>query len=231
MAGKVASATDARPRGAGQAGHTDQSRAAATRFVDAVAATDLHGMVAALAPDVRLRYLIPPGPGEIVGAAAVAAKFLRWFGAADALRVQSVLVEPLADRISVRYRFFLHRQEGHGGWEVIEQQAYLDIDEGLRITAIDLLCSGFRPTAGEEPVRSSGTHQFDAGMLGCADGLAQAFRRRILTIPIGDALAVETSDPAAKEDLPPLARMMGHTVRSVEPSGNGRLLITVERGR
>ena len=78
---------------------------------------------------------------------------------------------------------------------------------------------------------SSGTHHFDAGTQGCADGLAQEFRRRILAIPIGDVLEIETSDPAAKEDLPPLARMMGHTVRSVEPSENGRLLITVERGR
>jgi len=198
------------------------------RFVEAVAASDLHGIVAALAPDARFRYLIPPGPGEIVGAAAVAAKYLQWFGEADALRVQSVLVEPLADRISVRYRFLLHEQEG---WEVIEQQTFLDMDEELRITAIDLLCSGFRPTGGEEPVRSSGTHQFDAGMLGCADGLAQEFRRRILAIPTGDVLVVETSDPAAKEDLRRFGLMLGHTVRSVEPSGNGRLLITVERGR
>ena len=196
--------------------------------MEAVAARDLHGIVAALAPDARFRYLIPPGPGEIVGAVAVAAKYLQWFGEADALRVQSVLVEPLADRISARYRFLLHQQHG---WEVSEQQAYLDMDQELRIAAIDLLCSGFRPTAGEEPVRSSGTHRFDAGTLGCADGLAQEFRRRILAVPIGDVLVVETSDPAAKEDLPPLARMMGHTVRSVEPSGHGRLLITVERGR
>ena len=196
--------------------------------MEAVAARDLHGIVAALAPDARFRYLIPPGPGEIVGAVAVAAKHLQWFGEADALRVQSVLVEPLADRISARYRFLLHQQHG---WEVSEQQAYLDMDQELRIAAIDLLCSGFRPTAGEEPVKSSGTHRFDAGTLGCADGLAQEFRRRILAVPIGDVLVVETSDPAAKEDLPPLARMMGHTVRSVEPSGHGRLLITVERGR
>ena len=75
------------------------------------------------------------------------------------------------------------------------------------------------------------THRFDAGTLSCADGLAQEFRRRILAIPQGDVLVVETVDPAAKEDLPPLARMMGHKVRSVEPSDGGRLLITVERGR
>ena len=38
-------------------------------------------------------------------------------------------------------------------------------------------------------------------------------------------------DPAAKEDLPPLARMMGHEVRSIETPDDGRLLITVERRR
>ena len=79
--------------------------------------------------------------------------------------------------------------------------------------------------------RSPGRHRFDAGTMGCADGLAREFRSRILAIPLGDVLEVETRDPAAKEDLPPLARMMGHTVRSNESLGDGRLLITVERGR
>jgi len=197
-------------------------------MVEAIAARDYKGIFGAFAPDARFRYLVPPGPGQVVGAAEVAAKYFQWFGDADLIRVESVLVEPLADRISVRYRFQLHEQER---WEVIEQQTYLDMDGELRITAMDLLCSGFRSIGGEDPMTSSGTHHFDAGTLGCADGLAQEFRRRILAIPIGDVLVVETSDPAAKEDLPPLARMMGHTVRSVEPSGNGRLLITVERGR
>ena len=81
------------------------------------------------------------------------------------------------------------------------------------------------------PLASKGVHRFDAGALGCADGLAREFRRRVLAIPVGDLLMVETSDAAAKEDLPPLARMMGHTIRSVKPSDGGRLLITVERGR
>ncbi len=75
------------------------------------------------------------------------------------------------------------------------------------------------------------THDFDAGELGCADGLAGEFRRRIGAIPVGDVLVVTARDPAAKEDLPPLARMMGHAVRSVETLGDGRLQITVERRR
>ena len=228
MGTESATITDVPPRLAGHAAHLDERQAAAKCLVEAIAARDYKGIFGAFAPDVRFRYLIPPGPGEVVGAAEVAAKYFQWFGGADLIRVESLLVEPLADRISARYRFQLHEQ---GRWEVIEQQTYLDMDGELRITAMDLLCSGFRPVGGEDPMTSSGTHHFDAGALGCADGLAQEFRRRILAIPIGDVLVVQTSDPAAKEDLPPLARMMGHTVRSVEPSENGRLLITVERGR
>jgi TusA-related sulfurtransferase len=74
-------------------------------------------------------------------------------------------------------------------------------------------------------------HRYDAGNLGCADGLAGEFRRRMQQIPIGDVLEVTTRDPAAKEDLPPLARMMGHVVRSIEAPGDGRLRVSVERGR
>ena len=74
-------------------------------------------------------------------------------------------------------------------------------------------------------------HTFDAGDLSCATGLAAEFRRQIQRIPLGDELLVTTGDPSAKEDLPPLARMMGHTVRSIETSRDGSLVIDVERGR
>jgi len=93
--------------------------------------------------------------------------------------------------------------------------------------SFDLLCSGFHSL--RKP--ASGVHEFDAGTLGCADGLAGEFRKQIGAIPVGDVLIVTARDPAAREDLPPLARMMGHTVRSVETPGDGRLLMTVERGR
>lgn len=72
-------------------------------------------------------------------------------------------------------------------------------------------------------------HRVDVGDLGCADGLAAEFRRRIRSIPVGDRLVLVVRDPAAREDLPPLARLMGHTVLSVEPLGGSELEITVER--
>jgi TusA-related sulfurtransferase len=88
--------------------------------------------------------------------------------------------------------------------------------------------SGSPNGAEQQPGRM---HTFDAGDLSCATGLAEEFRRQIQGIPLGDELLVTTGDPSAKEDLPPLARMMGHTVRSIESSGDGSLVIDVERGR
>ena len=201
---------------------------AARRFVEAVMSNDRDAAAATLAPAVRFRHLIPRGPREIWGADETVDVFLGWFGDARELEVQSLLVEPIADRTSVRYRVRLRE---NGGWEVVEQQQFIDMDEAGRIAAIDLLCSGFRPDVPAGTEGGPSTHRFDAGTMGCADGLAREFRRRILVIPLGDILEVETTDPAAKEDLPPLARMMGHTVRSTESTGDGRLLISVERGR
>ena len=73
-------------------------------------------------------------------------------------------------------------------------------------------------------------HHFDAGDMGCSSGLPVEFRRRMDAISEGDSLAVVARDPAAKEDLPSLARMLGHTVSSVEAHGDGRVVITVRRG-
>jgi len=225
MTGVASSSVDARP--AHSAGMDMAS--AADWFARAIAARDYVEVFSALTRNARFRYLIPPGPGQTEGAAEVAAKFLEWFGGAEEVRIESLVAQRLADRTSLRYRFLLHESDG---WKEVEQQLYVDVDEGGLISVIDLLCSGFRPAEDPDATGpSERTHRFDAGTLGCADGLAQEFRRRVLAIPVGDVLLVETSDPAAKEDLPPLARMMGHTVRSVEPSANGRLLITVERGR
>ena len=90
--------------------------------------------------------------------------------------------------------------------------------------------SGSGSSIGAEQQPGS-VHTFDAGDLSCATGLAEEFRRQIQQIPLGDELLVTTGDPSAKEDLPPLARMMGHTVRSIENARDGSLVIDVERGR
>jgi TusA-related sulfurtransferase len=74
-------------------------------------------------------------------------------------------------------------------------------------------------------------HEFDAGTKGCGEGLGKEFRRRIEAIPVGEVLEVTVRDPSAKEDLPSLARLLGHRVLSVEARDNGRLVITTERAK
>lgn len=201
--------------------------AAASRLLAAVIARDFEGIGAAVANEARVRTLTPGGTAEMRGQDEVVARYRGWFADADQVEVRDTDVDRIADRTSLRYRLRIHDADG---WQLIEQHAYLDVDETGRIATMDLVCSGFRVLE-EGSGATDGTHVFDAGAMGCSDGLAQEFRRRILAIPQGELLVVETTDPAAKEDLPPLARMMGHTVRSVESPGDGRLRFTVERGR
>lgn len=74
-------------------------------------------------------------------------------------------------------------------------------------------------------------HRYDSGDLGCGSGLPQEFRRQVSAIRVGHVLEVVTRDPSAKEDLPALARLLGHEVLSVGTSADGSSLIVVKRGR
>ena len=196
-----------------------------TAFLEALTKREFAAARALLAPDVRFRMLVPSELMTEADAEGTIGRFIDWFGGADAFEVEAGGSEEVEGRAAIMYRFRLHDPDG---WQVIQQHIMLDVGDDGRIMAIDLLCSGFRSISVDE---QGGENHFDAGDRGCADGLAGEFRRRMQQIPIGHVLVVSTRDPAAKEDLPPLARMMGHTVRSVEPSEDGRLLITVERGR
>jgi TusA-related sulfurtransferase len=194
-------------------------------FLDALKTRAFPAARALLAEDVRFRMLVPSGLMTESVADATIGRFIGWFGDAEPFEVEASSSEEVEGRAAITYRFRLHRADG---WRVIEQHLMLDVGADSRIAAIDLLCSGFRSIAVSEPAR---VHHFDAGDLGCADGLAGEFRRRMQQVPVGHVLVVSTRDPAAKEDLPPLARMMGHVVRSIEAPGDGRLLVSVERGR
>ena len=78
--------------------------------------------------------------------------------------------------------------------------------------------------------KSPPAHDFDAGALGCGTGLAAEFRRRLAAIAVGDTLRILTCDPAAREDVPALARLLGQRVLAVDTSGDATT-ITVERTR
>lgn len=188
---------------------------------------DFDGMAALFDPSVEMRVLLPDGPQTYNGREEVTGRLKWWFGAGDEVRPVHTDARPVEDRMELSYGFHILNAVGGGkpGWHAIEQRAFCDI--GTAIERLDVVCSGFRPI-----VEASGQlHRFDAGDMGCGDGLPREFRRWVRSIPVGDVMEVVTKDPAAKEDLPSLARLMGNTVTAIEALDDGRLLIKVERGK
>jgi len=199
------------------------NRSTSPKFLELLAARDFERLTATLASDASARFLLPHGLEEYAGRDAVVDCIKSWFGSASVFELTSSSEGMVGLRQRLTWRFSVVR-DGRSR-EEIEQLAYLDL--GPRgIERIDLLCSGFQMEAG---VATRPMQVFEAGAMGCADGLAQEFRRRMAEVPIGGSLEVVVSDPAAKEDLPSLARLLGQKVTSTEAHDDGRLTITVER--
>jgi TusA-related sulfurtransferase len=193
------------------------------RFLKLLAARDFEGLAATLASDANARFLLPHGLEEYAGRDAIVGRIKSWFGSASVFDLTSSSEETVGRRQRLSWRFSVGRNSN--SLEVIEQLAYLNLGpEGIE--RIDLLCSGFQR---EAAVAEGPIQVFEAGAMGCADGLAQEFRRRLTKVPVGGSLEVVVSDPAAKEDLPSLARLLGQRVTSTEAHDDGRLTITVER--
>ena len=197
-------------------------RASARKFLELLAARDFDQLAASLASDAHARFLLPHGLEEYDGGDAIVARIRSWFGSATVFDLTSSTEDEVGMRHRISWRFSVVRD---GSRQVIEQLVYLDLGH-QGIERIDLLCSGFQA---EPSVDAGPTQIFDAGDMGCADGLAQEFRRQIAKVSIGGSLQVVVSDPAAKEDLPSLARLLGQRITSTEAHDDGRLTITVER--
>jgi len=192
------------------------------RYSRAIEARRFEDLEDTLSPAVHLRVLLPGGYEEWDGRHAVLDCIRGWFGGWE-LHLLEHRVDNVAGRWSIRHRFEARGAEAR---TIIEQHMYCTVREG-RVTQMDLLCSGFLPASLAPGLRET----FDAGDLGCGDGLAAAFRRQLDAIPAGSVLEVITSDPAARADLPPLARLMGNNILDVCDRDDGRTVIVVEKVR
>ena len=72
---------------------------------------------------------------------------------------------------------------------------------------------------------------YDAGEMSCGEGLHMEFRRRVHALEVGEAIEFIVRHSSAKEDLPAMARMMGHRIRAMEERPDGALSVVVERAR
>ena len=74
-------------------------------------------------------------------------------------------------------------------------------------------------------------HHFDAEDLGCAEGLPAEWKKQLDGIPVGDVLETVARDPSAREDLPALARMLGHEVISSDWGPDASVIVSVRRAK
>jgi hypothetical protein len=114
----------------------------ASGLAEALVAGDFGRVTTMLATDVRMRALIPPGPLEVSGATQVGAKFASWFSGSSGLELVHTGSDEIGDRLHVFYR--LRRNRSGAPPSIVEQHLFCTLAEG-RITALDLVCSGFRP--------------------------------------------------------------------------------------
>ena len=125
---------------------------AGTRLAEAIAARDVDGLAAVLAPDVDFKGLTPGRLWEGGTAAEVLdAVFGSWFEEEDRITelVAVTTGAPVEDTARVCYRFAVTNPDGQ---HTVEQQAYYRTD-GDRISYLRVLCSGYRPVGPEAGVR------------------------------------------------------------------------------
>jgi hypothetical protein len=108
----------------------------------AIGARDQTRIAACFARDAKLRALTPRTLREEDGAAAIAGRYASWLDSLQSFAVLSGDVEPIADRVRLRYRF--RGRDPVKGWQENEHTAYAQVVDG-RVAALDLTCAGFRP--------------------------------------------------------------------------------------
>lgn len=196
----------------------------------AIAAGDFATVGACYEQDARVTASLPSRVDEYAGRAAVVAAMTRWFADAE-IEVLETETRPVVDLLYLRY---LLRVVDADGEQIVEQHQYAVVTDD-RITAARLLCSGFRPLSAPTRVDAAelgtrpGDAVFDAGTLGCTDGLASAFKQRLEQVPVGGALVTVARDPSAPEELPALARLLGHDVDPPWRHPDGSVSVRVTR--
>jgi hypothetical protein len=110
-------------------------------FIEALARRDFAALADCLDASVRLRALLPRGPIEVVGRDKVAGWFRSLFDGPDSLELADGTVGEVGPRLYLRWRVSLTAAGTSGPHHLVEQHVFAV--SGERISALDLLCSGF----------------------------------------------------------------------------------------
>jgi hypothetical protein len=114
----------------------------AERFVHAYTQHNRADLLDVLTPDVDFRGMTPGRFWEASTAEDLVDNvLLQWIDVQDVVQqVLSLDRDWMADREHVSFRLSVHTPDGH---HLVEQQAYLMVDDGL-ISWLRMMCSGFR---------------------------------------------------------------------------------------
>jgi hypothetical protein len=120
-----------------------QQMTAGERLARGIAANSRPELLDILAPEVEFRASTPNRFWEANSASEVVDVFLgSWFGGDRQIDgIERIDCDTVGDCEHVGYRF---RATVAGSPHLVEQQAYLLVDEGV-VTSLRVLCSGFRP--------------------------------------------------------------------------------------
>jgi hypothetical protein len=123
-------------------------RSVAQIMLDDMCRRDFDGVSSCLDPHVELRALLPHRFLEEAGRDVVTSSFRTWFEPAHVFHAlgRSHIIVAGRSRLTWRFEVSPHPGTGDTALYVIEQTLFCDERQGS-ITAIDLLCSGFRPVA------------------------------------------------------------------------------------
>lgn len=190
-------------------------------FIEALAIRDFARLEKLFDPAIRFRALVPKGVRE--GATAQdATDWLRlWFETADVFTLEKSSIEQVVDRLYISYLLNLHKPEG---WYEIGQQIYCTVQNNA-ISDLALVCSGFRPVAGQffsgelhldsqailPASQALGAKLFyDAQDKGCADGPLEQIANLARNLAGDETLEVRATNPSVANDLPAWCRMAGY---------------------
>lgn len=197
-------------------------------FVQALAERDFDRLRSLLDPDVRLEALTPEGLETATGPVETARWFATRFDDGDVHETTLSEVFEVADRVGYHWRARRRRDaDGAAMWWAVQESGFARVGGG-GIEHLSLVDTGHRAQGSAE---GGALQEFDTGQLGCTDGFPREYRTIMRSLPVGGRARIVTRDPSAKQDLPSLARMMGHRVLDVEEPGDERTIFTVERGR
>lgn len=123
----------------------NSTEAVAAGFLDALVARDFATLGDHLGAGVRLRALEPAQAVMRSGAEQVSEHWAERLGGWTRCSVMDRSVTAVGSRLQLSYRLGL---ESSGDHRVVAQTLLVDVD-GDRVTAVDLLCSGFVMVRGD----------------------------------------------------------------------------------